>query len=252
MEVVKGLPFEDYLARKDYLSNHQLGHLDDCPAAFQYFLTEAPEPPSNDMLEGSCFDIAVQSMDLFHDKVKRDANRKTIAEVDNGNYLLGWERYDRLLIMAENLHTHPKIKKLLARGDFQVSVFTELHGVKVKSRPDFMPSEIPVIMDFKTTRVNPTARNLRNESAKYRYYRQGSFYLDQQPDRKAFLLVWAPKAKPFLPVIEEFTEETLEFGRQEYEKLLALYLRCQQTGEWPGHWEIRPHNLPRCILTEGE
>jgi hypothetical protein len=252
MKLIKDLPFDDYLAKKEYLSNHQLGHLEDCPAAFQYYLVQPPEPPSADMIEGSCFDLAMKSADLFHEKVTRDDKRKTIAEQDNGNYLLGWERYDRLLIMAENVKSHPVIARILSKGTYQASVFTELHGVQVKSRPDFLPDHLPVIVDFKTTRENPTSRNLAYASAKYKYYRQGAFYLDQQPDRKAFLLVWAPKVKPYLPVVEELTEETLAFGRQKYQELLEVYLRCTETGIWPGHWQIRKHELPQCILREGE
>ena len=250
MEIVKSLPFSEYIKRKDHLSNHQLVHLDDCPATFQYFLTAPLDPPTADQIEGSCFDIAVFNLDLFKQVVIRDGSRKTIAETKDKGYLLGWERYDRLIVMAENTLNHPQISKILATGNFQVSVFTELGEVKVKSRPDFLPDHLPIIVDFKTTRVTPSPRNLRNESARYKYYRQAAFYLDQQPDRKAFVLVWVPKTAPYLPVVEEVVADTLQFGRWEYKKLLELYKDCTKTGIWAGHWQVRRHQIPKCVMLE--
>jgi len=251
VKIVYDLPFPKYIKKKHHISNHQLNHLDECPAAFQYFLTAPADPPSPDQIEGSCFDIAMQDLDLFKQIVIRDEKRKTIAQEDaNGGYILGYERYDRLLIMAENVRNHPEIKLLLRKGKFQASVFTKLEGVKVKCRPDFLPDDLPIIIDFKTTRVKPTPRNIRTEVTRWRYFQQASFYLDQLPDRKAFVFIFAPKTPPYLPTIDEPDEDTLAYGRAEYIRLLELYKRCMETGIWPGHWHVRPLSLPKCILQE--
>jgi hypothetical protein len=253
MKIIDNLPFPDYLKEKEFLSNHQLGYLDECPAAFQYYLHAESEPSSTDQIEGSCFDLIMEDMDLFLDLVTRDEKRKTVGYEDLSNgYTLGWERYDRVLTMAKNVREHPDCKVLLRKGKFQASVFTELEDVKVKSRPDFLPDNIPIILDFKTTRVKPTERNIAYEVAKWKYYRQASFYLDQQLDKKTFVFLFASKVPPYLPAIYEPDAETLEHGRREYRRLLELYKRCVETGEWPGHHGIRPLSLPKCILTEGE
>lgn len=252
MKLIKDLPFSDYIAEAGHFSNHYFQYLDECPAALQYALEVEKNPPTPDMIEGSCFDIAIQDLAVFKELVIRDEKRKLIAEENDntGGYTLGYERYDRILVMVDNTWNHPKISQILASGDFQVSVFTELNGVKVKSRPDFLPDHLPIIPDFKTTKASPTPRNLRYESTKYKYYRQGAFYLDQQPDRQAFVLIWIPKVAPYLPVVEEMDEDTINFGRWKYQQGLATYKQCLETGIWPGHWEIRRHEIPKCVMQE--
>ena len=249
LEVIKNLPFEEYISNKDRISNHQLSQLAKTPATFHAHLTAPPVESSADQKEGSCFDLLMEAPDLFHEFVKRDDKRKTIAEEDNGNYLLGYERYDRLLIMAKNTREHPRLKNVLKDGDFQVSVFTTLEGVKVKSRPDFLPRNRPWIFDFKTTRVHPTPRAIRNEVTKFRYWQQAPFYLDQLPDREVFAFIFASKDPPdYLVTVDEAKPALLEHGRAEYRRLLELYKQCKETGIWPGYWDVRPLTLPKCVL----
>ena len=253
MKLIKDLPFLDYIKRTDHFSNHMFKYLDECPQALRDALDNPEEEEKQDYLFGELFDIAVQDLDQFTKLAER--NEKVMDKIvkTNGKFKVGYRAYDKILAMVERTLNHPGVSKILARGDWQVSIFTELNGVKVKSRPDFLPSHVPIIPDFKTTKVTePTPRALRNESAKYKYYRQGAFYLAQQPERIVFTLIWVPKSLTPRPVVEEIAldDPTLAFGKWEYEKHLHTYQECVRTNVWPGHWKVRKHEIPRCLMVE--
>lgn len=251
MRIYKDMSLAEYIKHPN-IANHDLTNLADCPAVFKYHKDNPVNNSTPDQLEGSALHGILEygEIPLW---LERDDGRKTIAEKsDNGIILLGWERYDRVTVMAANILEHPDIKKLLKKGTYEASVFTELDGVNVKSRPDFLPDDIPVVIDFKSTRYKLTRRNMANECVRWRYYVGAPYYLDQQPERQAYAYVFSCKLPPYLAALYEPDEPNLEHGRQDYRRQLELYKRCMETGEWPGYRGVRALSLPKCILQEGE
>ena len=107
MKIVKDMTLADYLEHPA-IANHDLTNLADCPAVFKYHKDSPNEKESSpDQIEGTSLH-AILEFGEIPTWIQRDDGRKTIAEVDdNYHILLGWERYDRVAVMAYNILHHP-------------------------------------------------------------------------------------------------------------------------------------------------
>lgn len=132
----------------------------------------------------------------------------------------------------------------------ELSLFGEIHGVKVKVRLDHVDvvmmeingemREVVVITDYKTTQsANP------NEFDRLAF--NHGYYLKMALQRDLFIKVYEEtrpvivrllaqeKKEPYLPMAYRLTEEQLAVGRIQYMSVIHQYRMCVEHDTWPSY-----------------
>ena len=118
----------------------------------------------------------------------------------------------------------------LCKGTIELSHYTELDGVEVKVRPDCINTKEQFISDIKTTQsANPI--EFRREIYKYGYNLQGAFYCDALGiPAENFRLIAMQKKYPFTVEVYALSDETIQRGRDAYQKALKHWKEYLETG----------------------
>lgn len=168
-----------------------------------------------------------------------------------GKTILTVKDYDMAMFARDAVRNHETAAYLIREGWAERTWYwTDLEtGVKCKCRTDFLNVDDYVI-DVKTTE-DARPEQFGRSCYKYRYDKQGAFYLDgvqqarEQRRPKAFIFIAVEKTKPYNVGVYYLTGEQAKSGREKYRKDLGIYSNCQRTGEWPGYsQEIQPLKLP--------
>ena len=120
--------------------------------------------------------------------------------------------------------------------------------VKVRCRPDIL-RQGNLIADLKTT-DDAGFRGFQKSFANFHYHRQAAFYCDlvsQITGEKydTFTIIAVEKTAPYAVQVFALDEGTLEKGREEYQRGLAVYRECMLTNKWPAYSDdVVPLNLP--------
>ena len=148
--------------------------------------------------------------------------------------------------MRDAIHAHPEARELLSAGRGEVSMFATdpETGIKIRSREDWFPDCQNLVVDLKTAR-NPgegfakDAYNLGYHVGQhhYRLVRQqynramGMDEWDTWPDYQ--WLVVGVEA-PHLVAIYRPSDEMAEVGAIASRRGRDAYVKCIESGEWPG------------------
>lgn len=138
--------------------------------------------------------------------------------------ILDHETYETVIAMRDSVLAHPVANKLLTSpGQSEVSIFSEINGMKVKCRPDRIPDPKHfghMLVDVKKTAdIDTFAKSVIN----FRYHVQGAFYSDVykrltgELPRFVFVVVGEKRSIGRHPVRAfELPSELVEKGRTEY------------------------------------
>ncbi|HET7624385.1 MAG TPA: PD-(D/E)XK nuclease-like domain-containing protein [Verrucomicrobiae bacterium] len=163
---------------------------------------------------------------------------------------------------VHSVRSHPTAMLALGSGKSEVSVFRKFtlgHSVLRKARIDFI-NDGNALVDIKTTddaRPDAFARTLFN----LRYHVQAAYYLDIWNDslspgetpKESFVFIAVEKEPPYAIGVYDLSRAAINAGRQEYIRLLQLYMECEAQGEWPAYNpDVREINLPAWALRKGE
>lgn len=144
--------------------------------------------------------------------------------------------------MAEAVNNHPTARKLLSKGDAEISLswIDPDTGEQCKCRIDFN-SEAGYLVDLKST-SDASAEEFARSVSKYGYHRQDAFYTDgyeavfgKKP--KAFIFVAVESKPPYAVNCLRVATSSSDQGRVEYKKLLVLYSECKKNDNWCGYPE---------------
>jgi hypothetical protein len=122
-----------------------------------------------------------------------------------------------------------------------------MDGIRCKARPDWVCDGHPVICDLKTAR-DASAHEFSRAAGNYQYHLQASWYSDAAQTcglgERAFVFLAVEPDPPHGVALYQMDEEAMDAGRRRYERALAMYRECVETGIWPGYdTEIRPLRL---------
>jgi len=178
--------------------------------------------------------------------------RKTMRERD----------YNDIQQMAEALHSHPKMRTLLARGpqfrEVTLLWVDEHTGMLCKARADLLlDDEAPTIVDYKTT-ANSKPAVFGTQVFNYGYDIGAAHYCMGQraltPDKPLpnMIIPAIEKKPPFSPVIYRVDVPTMRLGWMRTRSGMDRYAECLRTGEWPGYGddEIIDVNAPVWALKQ--
>lgn len=173
---------------------------------------------------------------------QRDAGREVISQ----------DQWDSCVGMGRALSRHSTIRRLVASGIPEVSLFWFVScattAVLCKARIDLVPMS-NCLLDVKTTRHD--ARTFSRALYDHGYHIQFAWYLDgwnalnPHDQRNAMLVAVVEKEPPHGVILYNLTPDTLEAGRREYRKLLQEYTNAIEARKFPGYPEdIVPLSLP--------
>lgn len=255
--VFRDVPAEQY-HRAPGVSNSMLKHLNP-PARLPVYLTEKREP-SVAMVLGTL----VHSLALEPDKVPMQVAlrgdpdddrfnfRKTVgkawrdAQEAAGLVILKEDEYESVKRMCASIALHPLCKDIFAEGESELSCFARHKDTDIlrKFRLDWLPTAGDALVDVKTCQDEGASEdNFAKTLYDLRYYVQAAYYLDGwnalNPDnpRKHFVFVAVEKAQPYLVHVMHVEPDSLELGREQYERDLWVYRRCSRLKTWPGYGE---------------
>ena len=116
--------------------------------------------------------------------------------------------------------------------------FDEETGAECKARLDVIGR---AVVDIKTS-ASLTPRRFERAAVDYGYHIQCAFYHDGALANGYELqtlpvLIAVDSAPPHDVIVYQVPEHVIEFGREEYRRLLSLYIQCEANDHWPGQAE---------------
>jgi hypothetical protein len=253
------VPFSEYLAIRA-ISAHGLMLIDRSPAHYRASI-EAPREASPAQALGTLTHLAVLEWPEYQRRVRvaPDVDRRTKAgkEADQAfrdalaetpDAIIATHDQDRLArSMREAVMAQPYARALLEHGQPEVTLEWEANGIRCKARPDWVCDGHPVIVDLKTAR-DASAHEFARAAGNYQYHLQSAWYSDAAQicglGERAFVFIAVEPDPPHGVALYQMDEEAMEAGRRRYERALATYRDCVETGEWPSYpREIQPLRL---------
>lgn len=156
-----------------------------------------------------------------------------------GKLILTEDECSDAMTMAAAVRADPVAAKYLAAGEPEVTLAWPMHGRDCKGRVDWlthMDGE-PVIVGLKT------ARECRHfafgaAAAKLGYPLQWAWYQDLyegiKGHRARMVEMVVESAPPHAVVVYVIPDDILEYGRDEYRRLLEILAACERDNHWPG------------------
>lgn len=155
---------------------------------------------------------------------------------------------DQVQAMADAILADPVAAALFdpahGRGEQTLVWRDEKSGVMCRARLDWLPDPYDgrtIVPDYKTT-ISAEPGALQRTFASYGYYMQAAWYLDGVKAcglagdvEPSFLFVAQEKTAPYLITVVELDAPALELGRRRNREAIDTYVRCMETGRWPGY-----------------
>jgi PDDEXK-like domain of unknown function (DUF3799) len=257
--IYKNLPADSYFA-EDRINCSGLKLIARTPAHFKYYKEHLHEkPPTPSMILGTAVHCAVLEPDTFKARYtvgpqcdKRTKEGKAIwanLEADK-KIILSASDYEAVEGMSQSVLIHETASKLLAAGDPEVTVYTDIEGIPAKARLDWYRNGI--ILDLKTTQA-ADPESFSRSCANFGYSLQAAFYMDccaaAGLEAHTLIFITVESSAPYLVSCYEFDELSLDYGRDHYRTALNKYRECLALNEFPGFpTDIQTISLPAWTL----
>jgi exodeoxyribonuclease VIII len=220
---------------------------------------------SEALIFGNAFHTFILEHDDFNKKyaiapiVDRRTTRgkaewNSFKELYSKHKILKQNDFDIMQKMARQINANNLAKELISDCKFEHSIFWTDPETKVycKARPDIW--HLSMIVDLKTTRdASPAA--FRRQIADYGYHIQAAMIQDAILNItgiliKDFIYLAIEKEPPFALGIYQLDDKSIEYGKDEYKKLLFKYKECLYSNVWPSY-PIKVLGLPNYYLNQG-
>lgn len=156
-----------------------------------------------------------------------------------------WEQVHE---MARVLREHPLAGPLLRPGSGvpEQSIFWRDRptGIWRRARLDWLPNPAPgqrmIVPDYKTA-VSAHPDAIDRAIDQFGYHVRAAWYLDGMhalglaPEDAVFVLVVQEKTPPYVVTVAEIDGPTMRVGRRKARQAIDIYVRCTETGRWPGY-----------------
>lgn len=222
---------------------------DQSPAHLKWAMGH-PEEPTDAMRLGAAVHTCVLEPDRFAILYVRapegDGRTKAVKEE---RAKLATERPDVIILRREDYDTcqairrtvaeHPLTKHLL-NGDREASaVWTDPEtGVLCRGRFDALARGVGAITDLKTAN-DASPHRFPMSVYQFGYALQGAHYLRGARtlgiEVDSFSIVAVEKEPPYVVAVYQLHAAAIHDAERELDALLALWARCEASGEWPGY-----------------
>lgn len=236
------------------ISSTGLRQILDCPAKYWWNSPLNPDRPVVDKRDFSighaCHDLILQGDRFFEfnvvlpeDKPLTTKAGKEIrdAVLAEGRNYIRFDDWQKVKAMHKALLAHDFAPNAFINGQAERTLVCrdEETGVLLRVRPDFLPTALQHIPDYKTA---ATARpvDFARQVEKLGYHMQAALYLDaieavtgHKPD--SFFFVVQEKEPPYVVTCPVLDNIAIEWGRIENRKAVHTFARCLEADHWPGY-----------------
>jgi exodeoxyribonuclease VIII len=169
------------------------------------------------------------------------------AMEDAGLIIVNESDVTEINMATERVMAVPEARELLECAQTEVSLFWETNcGFPCKARLDILP-QLPMLGDLKTCR-DASQSGFQRDAWDAGYHVQAAWYLDGWAavgDREVNQFKFIAYEREIgLVKVHRVSSDVIQAGREEYQGLLEIYMRCVRSGEWPGYrkesclWEL--------------
>jgi hypothetical protein len=162
--------------------------------------------------------------------------------------------YEKALAMVEVVRRHPLAGPLFLEGKPEQSLFwtDPESGVQMRARLDWLGEKRDsrlLIVDYKTARAVDLA-SIEKAIYEYKYHMQrvqyvdGAIALDLGDEDTEMVFVFQSKTPPYLVHPIQLEMNAIRLGRARIRRALQIYLKCLESGYWPGYDETSYAALP--------
>lgn len=159
---------------------------------------------------------------------------------DGGKRVVSREQFETAGACVLAIRNHPAARKLLDdRTDTELSLVwrDEETGVLCKARPDALIRP-DVLLDLKTCR-DASRRAFERAIFDYGYHTQAALYRmglkAHGIDIRDAALICCETEAPHCVSVFQFLDDILDRGTREVRRLLRVWAKCMESGEWPGY-----------------
>lgn len=227
--------------------------LNECPAKFwhQHINPERERFDKDVWRIGRAAHTLLLQPDHFHAEIhvlSEDCNLRTNdgkAERDEaikaGKTVIRHDDFLAIANMVDALKAHDIAGASFVNGQPERSLFwqDEETGVWLRCRPDFLPTALRHIPDYKTAASAKPAKFIR-AAYDFGYHMQAAHYLDgieavtgRRPD--SFYFVVQEKTAPYIVTCLTLDPGAIEWGQIQNRKAIHLFADCLASDHWPGY-----------------
>jgi hypothetical protein len=190
-------------------------------------------------------------------KTKRAQEQRDAAHAEGKTPLLA-EQFKAAAAMVLRAHEFIECTELAGifqRGKPEQSMFWQSEGVWFKGRHDWLTEERDVILDYKTTGLEPAKweRSMRDHG----YHTQSVLYmkgLSALGHRNArFVFLVQETCEPYHCWLMECTPSLIELADMQIARATRLWKQCLERQQWPSYpLTVQPASAPSWALAEEE
>lgn len=227
--------------------------VNDCPARFWWenprLNPKAEERRTNALdvgkaahtwiIQGERFEAMIAVMPAELD-LRSNAGKAFAAQAE-GKTLIRAHEFEAIKAMREAVLRCDLARLALENGKSEQSLFwqDEETGVWLRCRPDWLPTAMRFIPDYKTARSCAPA-DFERSVDEYGYHIQAAHYLagikavtGHRPE--AFFFVVQEKTAPYLVSACTLNDEAMHWGRLLVRRAIRVFADCLERNWWPGY-----------------
>jgi hypothetical protein len=169
---------------------------------------------------------------------------REIAEAEEaeaaGKVILSHKDGAAVVAMAETIRKHPIYAALAHGKPEQTLLWKDAEtGVWLRCRPDFLPTTMHDIPDYKTCRSAHPDDFARDIDA-YGYHQQAALYLDgieaiTGTKPRSFYFIAQEKDPPYIVQPIGLDEESIDWGRRLNRRAIRIFAECLSKNRWPAY-----------------
>lgn len=213
---------------------------------------------------GNAFEAALLEPERFNAEYipAPDVDRRTnsgkaeyaeFLEMAEDLNVLTRDQWRQIRLMVDSTWAHPMAARVLSAKHVIQGSYYWIDSVTdelLRCRPDVLCTEVPIVVDLKTT---ADMGRFRKSVAEFRYHVQDGFYTDglteyfggEQP-HFLFLVACTSRSAGRFPVhVVELDIDAKHQGVHEYRADLERLIECRKTGDWTHIEELRLPNWAR-------
>lgn len=251
--IIYDLPEHQYHDTKALVSKSALDLFSRSPAHYRHSLDAPPELPTDEMRVGNAFHVLTLEPDLYRSKVAvlpdfgsmhSSTNRKLrdawIDDEGRGRVILSRYEHDLITAMANSVRAHPAARRLLSRGDAEVTaLWTDPEtGLRCKARGDWVSAMSGVFVDLKSC-INASPDAFARAAATHRYHVQDAKYTRAFDENgitiEHFAFIAVEKEPPHVTAVYQLDDTARLKGEELYMAELRGLRHCIDTDHWPGY-----------------
>jgi hypothetical protein len=226
--------FDEYLSKSDYVSASDLKTFLKSPRSYFHDKNRTdPKPDKRHFAVGSALHEYIMEKDQFDKNflVSPKFDRRTKEGKEKyeefqlkaqGKTIIDEQEMTMIEQMSINAKMNRTFMELLEGSHYEISCYTvdEKTGLKVRLRPDILPTTRSTIVDIKSC-LDSSPKGFKRDVYSYGYSLSSAYYLDFL-GRENYVFAAIEKNAPFQASMYALNDEMTDYGRFQYRMGLDL------------------------------